>query len=74
MKEYSVVIKGKPSGPYAPEDLKGLNIKAGTFVKSEEMDDYKEAHEVPELCEFLGLKAKSGFLSILQVWMSGSWL
>ena len=35
MKEYSVVIKGKPSGPYAPEDLKGLNIKAGTFVKSE---------------------------------------
>lgn len=57
MKEYSVVIMGKPSGPYALEELKGLKIKAGTFVKSEEMDDYKEAHEVPELCEFLGLKA-----------------
>ena len=56
MKEYSVVIMGKPSGPYALEELKGLKIKAGTFVKSEEMDDYKEAHEVPELCEFLGLK------------------
>ena len=56
MKQYSVVIMGKPSGPYAPEELKGLKIKAGTFVKSEEMDDYKEAHEVPELCEFLGLK------------------
>ncbi len=57
MKEYSVVIEGKPSGPYALAELKGLKIKTGTFVKSEEMDDYKEAHEVPELCEFLGLKA-----------------
>ena len=57
MKEYSVVIKGKPSGPYSPEELKGLKIKAGTFVKTEQMDDYKEVHEIPELCEFLGLKA-----------------
>lgn len=57
MKQYSVVIKGKPSGPYSPEELKGLKIKAGTFVKTEEMDDYKEAEEIPELCEFLGLKA-----------------
>ena len=55
MKQYIVVIQGKPSGPYSPEELKGLKIKAGTFVKTEEMGDYKEAHEIPELCEFLGL-------------------
>jgi uncharacterized RDD family membrane protein YckC len=56
MKRYIVVINGKPSGPYVLEDLKSLNIKAGTFVKTEEMDDYKEVHEIPELCEYLGLK------------------
>jgi uncharacterized RDD family membrane protein YckC len=58
MKQYIVVINGKPSGPYSPEELKGLKIKAGTFVKTEEMDDYKEANEIPELCKFLGLKAQ----------------
>jgi uncharacterized RDD family membrane protein YckC len=56
MKRYIVVINGKPSGPYVLEDLKTLNIKAGTFVKTEEMDDYKEVHEIPELCDYLGLK------------------
>lgn len=56
MKSYIVVINGKPSGPYVLEDLKTLNIKAGTFVKTEGMDDYKEAHEIPELCDCLGLK------------------
>ena len=49
MKRYIVVINGKPSGPYNPEDLKTLDIRAGTFVKTEEMDDYKEAHEIPEI-------------------------
>ena len=56
MKEYFVVIAGKPSGPYSPEQMKGLKIKADTFVKTEDMDDYKEAHDVPELCELLGMK------------------
>jgi len=56
MKDYIVVINGKPSGPHSPDQLKGLKIKAGTFVKTEDMDDYKEAHDVPELCEFLGIK------------------
>ncbi len=56
MKRYIVVINGKPSGPYVLEDLKTLNIKAGTFVKTEEMDDYKEVHEILELCDYLGLK------------------
>lgn len=56
MKRYIVVINGKPSGPYVLEDLKTLKIKAGTFVKTEEMVDYKEVHEIPELCNYLGLK------------------
>lgn len=46
---YVVVIEGKPRGPYTTEELKDLNIKSGTFVKTPEMDDYKEAHAVPEL-------------------------
>lgn len=56
MKDYIVVVNGKPTGPYSPDQLKGLKIKAGTFVKTEDMDDYKEAHDVPELCEFLGIQ------------------
>jgi uncharacterized RDD family membrane protein YckC len=56
MKDYIVVVEGKPTGPYSPDQLKGLKIKSGTFVKTEDMDDYKEAHDVPELCEFLGIK------------------
>ncbi len=56
MKEYFVVIEGKPAGPYSVEQMKDLGIKPGTFVKTEDMDDYKEAHDVPELCDLLGLK------------------
>ncbi|MEJ7692631.1 RDD family protein [Daejeonella sp.] len=58
MEEYKVVIKGKPEGPFSFEQLKGMKIKSGTFVKTEDMDDYKEAHEIPELCELFGIKAQ----------------
>src|SRR6476660_7142781 len=58
MEGYIVVVKGKPEGPYSLEQLKELKIRPGTFVKTEEMDDYKEAHEIPELCELLGIKAQ----------------
>ncbi|WP_411275012.1 RDD family protein, partial [Daejeonella sp.] len=58
MKQYTVVIKGKPEGPYSFERLKELKIKPGTFVRTEGMDDYKEAHEIPELCELLGITAQ----------------
>lgn len=57
MKEYTVVIKGKPEGPFSFEQLKELKIRPGTFVRTPEMDDYKEAQEIPELCELLGIKA-----------------
>ncbi len=53
---YTVVINGKPEGPYALEALKKLDIQPGTFLKKPGMDDYKEAHEFPELREFFGFK------------------
>ena len=52
--QYTVVINGKPEGPYDLEQLKGLNIRPGTFIRKPGMDDYKEAHEFSELRELLG--------------------
>jgi uncharacterized RDD family membrane protein YckC len=58
MEQYLVVINGKPEGPFHVEQLKELGIKPGTFVKTAGMDDYKEAHEIPELCRFLGFQSR----------------
>ncbi|UKT64352.1 RDD family protein [Pedobacter mucosus] len=52
--EYTVVINGKPEGPYTLSELKNLNIQPNTFVRTPKMDDYKEAHAIPELRELLG--------------------
>ncbi len=54
--KYTVVIDGKPEGPYEFEDLKKLVIKPGTFVRKPGMDDYKEAHEFEELRELFGFR------------------
>ncbi|RZK55023.1 MAG: RDD family protein [Pedobacter sp.] len=54
MQEYTVIINGKPQGPYALLELQRLNIKPGTFIRKPGMDDYKEAHEFEELRELLG--------------------
>lgn len=54
--EYTVVINGKPEGPYEFEQLKLLAIKPGTFVRKPGMDDYKEAHEFEELRELFGFR------------------
>jgi len=51
---YTVVINGKPEGPFPLGQLKELNIQPGTFLRKPGMDDYKEAHEFPELRELLG--------------------
>lgn len=53
---YTVVINGKPEGPYEFEQLKALNIKAGTFIRKPGMDDYKEAHEFEELRHLFGFR------------------
>jgi uncharacterized RDD family membrane protein YckC len=51
---YILVIDGKPQGPFSLEQLKSYHIKPTDFVKTPEMDDYKEAHEIAELRELLG--------------------
>lgn len=54
--KYTVVINGKPEGPYELEQLKALGIKPDTFVRKPGMDDYKEAHEFKELRELFGFR------------------
>ncbi|MCJ8209461.1 RDD family protein [Mucilaginibacter sp. RS28] len=53
---YYLVVKGKPEGPFTVTQLKQKGLKAADFVKTKEMVDYKEAHEVPELRQILGFK------------------
>lgn len=53
---YTVVIDGKPQGPFNFEELQLLGIRPTTFVKLPEMDDYKEAHEIEELRTLLGFR------------------
>lgn len=52
--EYTVVVDGKPQGPYDLDSIKKMNILPGTFLKKAGMDDYKEAHEFPELRALFG--------------------
>jgi uncharacterized RDD family membrane protein YckC len=54
--EYTLVINGKPEGPFTIEQLKAKAIKPGDFVKTAAMDDYKEAHEIAELRQLLGFR------------------
>jgi uncharacterized RDD family membrane protein YckC len=51
---YYLVIKGKPEGPYTIEQLKALQVKPADFIKTSEMDDYKEVHEIAELRVLFG--------------------
>ena len=53
---YLLVINGKPQGPFSLQQLKEFKIKPGDFVKTVEMDDYKEAHEIAELRDLLGFR------------------
>jgi uncharacterized RDD family membrane protein YckC len=53
---YTIVVNGKPQGPYTLAQLKDLDFKPATFVKTPGMIDYKEAHELPELRSFFGFR------------------
>jgi len=55
-KTYMLVINGKPEGPFNITQLKEFKIKPGDFVRTDAMDDYKEAHEVAELRQLFGFK------------------
>lgn len=56
---YLLVVNGKPQGPFSIGDLRKMNIKPGDFLKSAGMDDYKEAHEIPELRELFGFSSRT---------------
>lgn len=51
---YIIVIAGKPQGPFTLSELQERRIKPDTFVRKPGMDDYKEAHELPELRVLFG--------------------
>lgn len=53
---YTLVITGKPQGPFTIEELQKNQIKPDSFVRKPGMDDYKEAHEFDELRQILGFK------------------
>jgi uncharacterized RDD family membrane protein YckC len=53
---YTIVVNGKPEGPYGLDRLKEMNVKPGTFIRTPGMDDYKEAHEFPELRALFGFR------------------
>jgi len=55
---YILVINGKPEGPFTVEELKVRAIKPGDFLKTPEMDDYKEAHEIAELRDVFHFKKR----------------
>lgn len=54
IQKYLLVINGRPEGPFSILELKERQIRATDFVKADEMPDYKEAHEVPELRQLFG--------------------
>jgi uncharacterized RDD family membrane protein YckC len=56
---YLLVINGKPEGPYSFEQLKARDIQPGDFVRTDGMDDYKQAHEVAELRALFGFKKQA---------------
>ena len=56
IKIYTLVIKGKPEGPFSLEELKALDVKPDAFLRKPGMDDYKEAHEFEELRSLLGFQ------------------
>lgn len=51
---YTVVVRGKPQGPYTLQELKQMEIFPDTFVRKPGMDDYKEAHEIEEIRLLMG--------------------
>ncbi|OAQ38862.1 hypothetical protein A5893_12530 [Pedobacter psychrophilus] len=54
-KIYTLVINGKPQGPFTLAELKENRVKPDSFVRKPGMDDYKEAHEFAEIRAFLGI-------------------
>ena len=54
--QYTLVINGKPEGPFSLDELKTHNIQPNDFVRTPTMADYKQAHEVAELRQLFGFE------------------
>lgn len=57
--KYLLVVNGKPEGPYSISELKERRVKPTDFVRTDTMNDYKEAHEVAELRSIFGFQQRS---------------
>lgn len=55
-KLYTLVVNGKPQGPFSLNELKGFDVKSDSFIRKPGMDDYKEAHEFPEIRTLFGFE------------------
>ena len=56
--KYILVINGRPEGPFGIDELKERGLKPTDFVRTDGMDDYKEAHELPELRALFGFTSQ----------------
>lgn len=54
-KLYYLVQNGKPAGPFSVDELRGRRLHAGDFVKTEDMDDFRQISEMRELSALLSL-------------------
>ena len=74
--EYFLVINGKPEGPFSIQRLKDISIQPSDFLKTAEMVDYKEAHEIAELRELFHFDKRSVvpqyFAGFDQRWMASA--
>lgn len=74
--EYFLVINGKPEGPFSIEQLKDRSVVASDFLKTADMVDYKEAHEIAELRELFHFARRSVvpqyFAGFDQRWMASA--
>jgi uncharacterized RDD family membrane protein YckC len=74
--QYFLVINGKPEGPFSVEQLKTMFVKPDDFVKTQDMVDYKEAHEIAELRELFRFEKRSVvpqyFAGFDQRWMASA--
>jgi len=74
--EYFLVINGKPEGPFSIQRLKDMPVQPSDFLKTAEMVDYKEAHEIAELRELFHFSERSVipqyFAGFDQRWMASA--
>ncbi len=54
-KDFLVIINGKPAGPFSFQEVEKMQLKSSDFLKTTDAKDFKELHEIPELCDLLSI-------------------